>query len=297
MNILVGGQSVRSLACYDMKTWILLAFAAYAVQACPKDVMSGVQECMRPLESHSVGQGQIIEFMSRLDKTMQLCTEGKIQSVFSCLSDLYNRCARHKGSGQKQDLGLLVSVGKWREAMNNICNNMDYFKDNAECEKNASLEFIPCAETEVAWANQKYSVINNPKHVSEHQRMDETLKIGCHLTARILDCLKKPFKKFCPDHLTNLLVKIFESFKPPACAKRSVSNGHHGHSSRVNISISTVEIKPPTAGNSKPIGVNHSSREASRSSNSFDPNSGPTLKSYSNIGFLWLFVVSLIFRI
>lgn len=49
-------------------------------------------------------------------------SEGKIQYAFSCLNDLYNKCAKSREGTQQFD--LLVDVGRWQQAMENICDNI-----------------------------------------------------------------------------------------------------------------------------------------------------------------------------
>uniref|UniRef100_A0A0B7A3V5 Uncharacterized protein n=1 Tax=Arion vulgaris TaxID=1028688 RepID=A0A0B7A3V5_9EUPU len=238
--------------------WIVLAFAsavASVVSGCPKDVMKGISECMGPLEGYSVGQADIFELMSRPDKISQLCRDGKIQTAFSCLSGLYNRCLRPWEEVRRSD--LVVNVGKWSQVMNNICNNIHYFREHADCERLASLEYRPCAELEVDIVKQKLTIIwtatSDPELETRDQKMEAAVKIGCDFSEKILQCLRKPYERLCPKQLTDLLVSTVENFMPPACAKKDIVNvtrinrynnynTHNGNDDEVHVVIGIPQV-------------------------------------------------------
>ena len=51
------------------------------------------------------------------------CREGKLQDAMSCLEEVYNDCAAE--SKAKSQLDLMLDVGKWRNGMVRLCDNID----------------------------------------------------------------------------------------------------------------------------------------------------------------------------
>ncbi|BFZ08692.1 hypothetical protein BsWGS_11731 [Bradybaena similaris] len=186
--------------------------------------MRQVKQCMSPLQMSSGEQDGIFVFVSKLTMMSKLCSEGKIQAAFSCLNHLYNKCARSKEGTKHFD--LLVDVGKWRDAVNKICHNIHYLEDHEECEAQAYQEYKPCADQEVAIFNQQMALtwaeMTRPSNMTEDQRIEAVMDVG--FTVNILECLRKPFTKYCPSQLTKLLVETFEDFMLPACVKRALMN-------------------------------------------------------------------------
>ena len=51
------------------------------------------------------------------------CREGKLQDAMSCLEEVYNDCAAETKA--KNQLDLMLDVGKWRNGMARLCDNID----------------------------------------------------------------------------------------------------------------------------------------------------------------------------
>ena len=49
--------------------------------------------------------------------------KGKLQDAMSCLEEIYNDCASDKNV--EGNPGFMLNVGKWRRAMQSVCDNID----------------------------------------------------------------------------------------------------------------------------------------------------------------------------
>ena len=58
-----------------------------------------------------------------LNQNHACCREGKLQDAMSCLEEVYNDCAAE--SKAKNQLDLMLDVGKWSNGMERLCDNID----------------------------------------------------------------------------------------------------------------------------------------------------------------------------
>ncbi|XP_012943947.1 uncharacterized protein LOC101846607 [Aplysia californica] len=102
--------------------------------------------------------------------------------------------------------------------MDQICDNIHYLQNNEECERQARADFEPCVARKVQYfQTQMIAMEGEMTHVPHSQRIEATMRLGCSFTQDITDCLRDPYSKYCPEHMTNLLLDVVQNFMPPAC--------------------------------------------------------------------------------
>ncbi|XP_055883522.1 uncharacterized protein LOC106054756 [Biomphalaria glabrata] len=196
-----------------MKWIIFLPLILPVMASCPKKLQKEIANCMAPVKGYSNEISAIGMLQSELETTEELCSDGSIQNVFDCLSKLYNRCAKTKDASRH--LNLAVDPNKWRDAMNNICNHIYYLKDQAECEDRVKTEFSSCVTIQLKnFKEQKETLDESP----EPNRMESLIHLTCVNADKVLNCLRRPYEKYCPRPMTTLLINTVKGFTPKMCA-------------------------------------------------------------------------------
>ncbi|GFN84401.1 hypothetical protein PoB_001090700 [Plakobranchus ocellatus] len=177
---------------------------------------------MADFEKNSGGYGSMFTFMSSLDKTSVLCRQETLQGVFNCLHRVYNQCARTREGADT--LGLIMDPNRWQKAIKLICDNIGYLREHARCETMAQPEFQQCTvEEKEAFQTKLISLqerlMDPDTQLSQAQILEAKADIGCLFTMKILNCLRMPYEKYCPQPISNLLMNIIENFMPPRCSK------------------------------------------------------------------------------
>ncbi|RUS74928.1 hypothetical protein EGW08_017308 [Elysia chlorotica] len=202
-------------------TAVLAVAAAKHFHTCPSNIRKAIHKCMRQvptLAGHGGRDPSMHQLMSDLQKTVALCSEDTLPNLFDCLNELYNECARKRENAKK--LGLVINAKQWESAVDLLCKNQGYLRNNLQCEARAMPEFNPCIQQVMGEIKGQIDALNQDYTLMPEARMAARTDLGCLLQVKIEDCLKKPFDKHCSPYITNLLLEVLRKFTPPTCTQR-----------------------------------------------------------------------------
>ncbi|XP_070191661.1 uncharacterized protein [Littorina saxatilis] len=180
-----------------------------------KQVMN---KCLAPLEGGFVlNAGGGHELLSDLNATQRLCREGKLQDSMTCLEEVYNDCAAE--SKARNQLDLMLDVGKWRSGMERLCDNIEYLRRHEDCTDLIATESSHCIQQESRnFQEQSGKVITQAVEQGRTGQKD-LMELGCRFAGDVIWCFKEPLDRepSCPCKYRQLIVDLVAQSMPPFC--------------------------------------------------------------------------------